>query len=78
MEAGHCSRGPYYTADLLQNEKGAAVYMPGEDEYVIKDYKINQVFDPKHTTILPRMYSSDPNHINKYREVTGLKRRRKT
>ena len=66
-------KGPYYTADLLQNEKGAAVYMPGEDEYVIKDYKINQVFDPNHTTILPRMYSSDPNHINKYREVTGLK-----
>ena len=66
-------KGPYYTADLIENKKGPAVYMRGEDEYVIKDYKIDQVFDPKHTTILPRMYSSDPNHIKKYREVTGLR-----
>ncbi|GAB4234813.1 MAG: DUF2723 domain-containing protein [Ekhidna sp.] len=66
-------KGPYYTADLIKNEKGAPVYMRGEDKYVIKDYKIKQVFDPEHTTILPRMYSSDRNHIRKYLEVTGLK-----
>ena len=66
-------KGPYYTADLQKNEKGAPVYMRGDDEYVVKDYKINQVFDQNHTTILPRMYSSSPNHIQKYREVTGLK-----
>lgn len=66
-------KGPYYTADLIENKKGAPVYMRGEDEYVIKDYKVTQVYDPKHTTILPRMYSSDPNHIRKYRQVTGLR-----
>lgn len=66
-------KGPYYTADLIENKKGAPVYMRGEDKYVIKDYKVTQVYDPKHTTILPRMYSSDPNHIRKYRQVTGLR-----
>lgn len=66
-------KGPYYTAELQENKKGAPVYMRGEDEYVIKDYKVTQVYDPKHTTILPRMYSSDPNHIRKYRQVTGLR-----
>ena len=66
-------KGPYYTAELRENKKGAPVYMRGEDEYVIKDYKVTQVYDPKHTTILPRMYSSDPNHIRKYRQVTGLR-----
>ncbi|WP_424963335.1 protein O-mannosyl-transferase family [Ekhidna sp.] len=66
-------KGPYYTADLIENKKGAPVYMRGEDEYVIKDYKVTQVYDPAHTTILPRMYSSDPNHIRKYRQVTGLR-----
>ncbi|MEO9870215.1 glycosyltransferase family 117 protein [Ekhidna sp.] len=66
-------KGPYYTASLIENEKGAPVYMRGDDEYVIKDYKVNQKFDPKHSTILPRMYSSDANHIKKYRQVTGLK-----
>jgi pentatricopeptide repeat protein len=66
-------KGQYYTADLLNNKKGAPTYMRGENEYEIKDYKVTQEFDPKHTTILPRMYSSDPNHIKKYRQVTGLK-----
>ena len=66
-------KGPYYTADLIENKKGAPVYMRGEDKYVIKDYKVTQVYDPAHTTILPRMYSSDPNHIRKYRQVTGLR-----
>lgn len=66
-------RGPYYTAGLVENKKGAPKYTRGEDKYIIKDYDVEQVFDPKHTTVLPRMYSSDPNHIRKYREVTGLK-----
>lgn len=66
-------KGPYYTANLVANNQGAPVYMRGEDEYVIKDYKVTQEFDPKHTTILPRMYSSDGNHIKKYRQVTGLR-----
>lgn len=66
-------KGPYYTAQLDENRKGAPVYMRGEDEYVVKDYKIEQVFDPAHTTILPRMYSSAAPHVQKYREVTGLK-----
>lgn len=66
-------KGPYYTADLIANDQGSPVYMRGDGKYVIKDYKVEQVYDPKHTTILPRMYSSDPNHIRKYREVTGLR-----
>ncbi len=66
-------KGPYYTASLIENKKGSPIYMRGEDKYVIKDYKVDQIYDPKHSTILPRMYSSDPNHIKKYREVTGLK-----
>lgn len=65
--------GQYYTAAVQRTEIGSPVYMRGEDEYVIKDYKIDYVYDPEHTTILPRMYSSDPNHIRKYREVTGLR-----
>ncbi|WP_436515246.1 protein O-mannosyl-transferase family [Ekhidna sp. To15] len=66
-------KGPYYTADLIENKQGAPVYMRGDDKYVIKDYKVTQVFDPEHTTILPRMYSSAGNHVRKYREVTGLR-----
>lgn len=66
-------KGPYFTAELIENKKAGTVYMRGDDEYVIKDYKVEQVYDPAHTTILPRMYSSDPNHVRKYRQVTGLR-----
>ncbi|MEP1094474.1 MAG: DUF2723 domain-containing protein [Cyclobacteriaceae bacterium] len=66
-------KGQYYTATLVDNKKGSKVYMRGEDDYVVKDYKVEQVFDSEHTTILPRMYSSSPNHVQKYQEVTGLK-----
>lgn len=66
-------KGQYYTAELIDQTKGAPVYKRGEDKYEIKDYKVNYQYDPTHLTILPRMYSSDPNHVRKYREVTGLR-----
>lgn len=65
--------GQYFTAQVQDQKQGDATYMRGEDEYVVKDYKIEYVYDPKHTTILPRMYSNDPNHVRRYREITGLR-----
>ncbi len=66
-------RGQYYTAQLKDQLKGDAIYMRGEDKYEVKDYRVEYKYDPAHTTIFPRMYSSDPWHIKKYQEVTGLK-----
>ncbi len=67
-------KGQYFTAEVVGNERGAPVYMKGEDEYEIKDYKVEYKYDPAHTTILPRMYSKSPGgaHEAKYRSVTGL------
>lgn len=67
--------GQYFTADLISNKQGDPIYMKGESEYEIKDYKVEYEYDPRHTTILPRMYSKSPNgsHQAKYREVTGLR-----
>lgn len=65
--------GQYYTAEVIDQKRGDAVYMRGEEEYEVKDYKLEYVHDPKHTTILPRMYSSSPAHIQKYRQITGLR-----
>ena len=69
-------KGPYYTSRLKNNLPGDVIYMPGKDrkgrdKYVKKDVKVNQEWDD--TTLLPRMYSSEPNHIKKYLEVSGLK-----
>ena len=67
-------KGQYFTADLVDQKRGKPVYMKGEDKYVIKDYKVDYVYDPKQSTILPRMYSKSANgsHQRRYREITGL------
>ena len=65
--------GQYFTADIIDQEKGAAVYTKGEDSYEITDYKLEYVYDPDHTTILPRAYSTQPSHVQKYRDILGLK-----
>jgi hypothetical protein len=64
-------KGQYFTGQIEKQSKGGKVYMRGEQKYVVKDYKVEYEYDPSHVTILPRMYSSDPNHIKKYTEVLG-------
>lgn len=68
-------KGQYFTADLVDQKKGDPIYMKGEDEYVVKDYKVEYEYDKNHTTILPRMYSKSPDggHQRRYRQITGLK-----
>ncbi|MEO9804438.1 MAG: DUF2723 domain-containing protein [Reichenbachiella sp.] len=65
--------GQLFTADIVDQKKGAPVYTKGEEEYEISDYKLEYVYDPDHTTILPRAYSNQPGHVQRYREILGLK-----
>ncbi len=65
-------KGQYFTATVETQKQGDAIYMRGEDEYVIKDHKLDYVYDPSHTTIFPRMYSGSEPHKKRYREITGL------
>jgi len=65
-------KGQYYTADIVDQKQGSPTYMRGENKYEIKDYKLEYVYNPKHTTILPRMYSNTEAHKQRYREITGL------
>ncbi len=64
--------GQYYTASVESQKQGDAIYMRGEEKYEIKDYKLDYVYDPAQTTILPRMYSGSEVHKRRYREITGL------
>lgn len=65
--------GQYYTAQIVDIKEGAAQYRKGADKYEVADRKISYVYDPNHTTILPRIYSSDPQHKALYRSILGLK-----
>lgn len=64
--------GQYFDANVVGQEETGVTYKRGEDKYEIKEKKLKYIYDSKRTTILPRMYSSSPNHIERYREITGL------
>jgi hypothetical protein len=65
--------GQYFTAQLVDQQEGAPVYMKGKDKYEIVDYELKNTYDPAKTTILPRIYSTQENHKRLYRSKLGLK-----
>ena len=65
--------GQYFTAQLVDQEEGAPIYMKGKDKYEIVDYELKNTYDPAKTTILPRIYSTQENHKRIYRSKLGLR-----
>lgn len=64
--------GPYYYARPNGIKEGALVYYKGKDSYEIKDQKFDYTYDRKDQTLLPRLYSSDPDHIRNYQSLLEL------
>ncbi|HET9053251.1 MAG TPA: DUF2723 domain-containing protein, partial [Cyclobacteriaceae bacterium] len=65
--------GQYFTARLTAINEGAPEYRKGKDKYEISDYKRELVYEPGQQTILPRIYSTDPNQVRQYRQILGLR-----
>jgi hypothetical protein len=65
--------GQYFTAQLVDQEEGAPVYMKGKDKYEIVDYELKNTYDPTKTTLLPRIYSTQESHKRIYRSKLGLR-----
>ena len=65
-------KGQYFDAEVIKQEESGINYKKGEEKYEVKEKKFRYVFDPKRSTIFPRMYSNSPNHIQRYREITNL------
>ena len=70
--------GQYYDAEVIDQKQEKIVYKRGKEKYEIKEKSFSYVYDPKRTTIFPRMYSgSNPNHKERYREIVGLSQNEK-
>lgn len=61
-------------------EKGAAQYAPKpktspdqKDEYIVTGYKLNYKMDERFDMFFPRMYSSQPSHVNAYKTWANVK-----
>lgn len=65
--------GQYFTAQPIGYDEGAPEYRKGKDRYEVKSRKISYKYDPNQSTILPRIYSTDPDHQARYREILGLR-----
>ena len=64
--------GQYFTAELEGYDEGEPIYVKGEDKYEIIDRKISYRYSAKDQTILPRIWSTDPQHQTIYRDLLGL------
>ncbi|MFO7657533.1 MAG: DUF2723 domain-containing protein [Bacteroidales bacterium] len=64
--------GQYFNAQPKSTKKTRPVYTPIDGKYVITNHKIKYVYDEKFTTILPRMWSSDADHIDAYMSWAGI------
>lgn len=65
--------GPYFTAELVDQKEGKPVYEKGDHDYIITNYKLENTYDPKQSTIFPRVYSTQDNHPALYRQWIGLR-----
>ncbi len=65
--------GQYYYAEPSDTENGGAIYVQHGDRYEIADYKPIYVYDDADCTILPRMHSNKPDHIETYEAYGGLR-----
>jgi hypothetical protein len=61
-------QGQYYTAKYIDQEQGDMTYNKGKDKYIETGRKIIPIYDPKESTIFPRMYSNQASHISAYKQ----------
>lgn len=65
--------GPYFYANVTDWVEGDPVYKKGKEKYEITDHKVTVKYNPKEQTILPRIWSSDEQDQQAYRDILGLR-----
>lgn len=66
-------KGPYYNAPLTGTKEKRPTYRKIGGKYKIIDHKSEYVYDERMLTIFPRMYSSDPGHVEVYESWVNIK-----
>jgi hypothetical protein len=68
--------GQYYNAPLDSKDpyiQGSPTYIKKNGRYEIAEYKQSPNYDSRFCTIFPRMYSSNPEHVQEYKNWAGIK-----
>lgn len=64
--------GPTYVSRPIKQNRGEAMYRKQNGKYVIYDYKPEYEYEPGSNILLPRMYSTQGNHVQLYEQMAGL------
>jgi hypothetical protein len=65
--------GQYFNAQPEGIKEGRPTYTPIDGKYKITNRKLSYKYDKRFTTIFPRMWSSENDHVNVYMDWTGMK-----
>lgn len=65
--------GPQYNAQPVSQKEGAPRYIKGKDKYIATGRKVENVYHSKDKTLLPRIYSDNPQHLQEYRKWIDLR-----
>ena len=62
--------GQYFDSKPIDSKQGDVIYRKGKDKYESAGQKYERIYD--RNTIMPRMYSDDPQHVATYRDWMGM------
>jgi MFS family permease len=62
--------GQYFDSKPIDSKHGDIIYRKGKEKYENAGQKYERIYD--RNTILPRMYSDDPQHVGFYRDWMGM------
>ena len=62
--------GQYFDSKPVDSKEGDVIYRKGENKYESAGRRFERIYDQN--TLLPRMYSDDPQHANYYRDWMGM------
>ncbi len=65
--------GPDFTADIIGHKDLGPAYAKGDEKYETPYNKFEYIYDPAHTSILPRIYSQQDPHKQAYKNWLDLK-----
>ncbi|MFD2570410.1 DUF2723 domain-containing protein [Spirosoma soli] len=64
--------GPVFTARPIDQKQGAPMWKKEGNKYVVFDHQPEYVYAPGDEMLFPRVYSSQQNHPQLYRQMLGL------
>ena len=62
--------GQYFDSKPIDSKQGDNIYRKGEEKYEVAGKKFERVYD--RNTLMPRMFSDDPQHVGFYRDWMGM------